>query len=149
MPSLKGSEKTVIICGVDIKGKEAILANVRSDNDDNIEHLKCNTKKIALNDHEEAASLHAFMKAINSFADENKVEGFVIKSRQATGQLAAGGITFKIETLFQLSGKEVTFVSPPTLSAFQKKSNVATPPESIKKFQADAYRAAAWKVAKV
>ncbi len=139
----------MIICGVDIKGKEAILANVKSDNDDNIEHIKCTTKKIALNDHEDVASLHAFMKAIKSFADENKVEGFVIKSRQATGQLAAGGITFKIETLFQLSGNEVTFVSPPTLSSFQKKSNVATPPESIMKFQADAYRAAAWKVAKV
>ncbi|WP_082445314.1 DUF3010 family protein [Sphingomonas sp. Leaf28] len=139
----------VIICGVDIKAKDAILAIVKSDTDDNIEHLNCTTKRITLNDHEDVASLHAFMKAINAFANENRVEGFVIKTRQATGQLAAGGITFKIETLFQLSNVEVSFVSPPTLSAFQKKSNVATPPQSIKKFQADAYRAAAWKVAKI
>ncbi|MFZ2996208.1 DUF3010 family protein [Sphingobium sp.] len=137
------------MCGVDIKGKEAILSIVCSDSDDNIEHLKCTTKRLALNDHEDAASLDALMKAIKAFANENKIEGFIIKSRQATGQLAAGGITFKIEALFQLSGTEVTFVSPPTLAAFVKKSNIATPPQSVKQYQADAYRAAVWKLAKV
>jgi Protein of unknown function (DUF3010) len=139
----------VVICGVDIKGKEAILSIVRADSDDNIEHLNCTTKKLALHDHEDATSLDALMKAIKAFANENRIEGFAMKSRQATGQLAAGGITFKIETLFQLSGTEVTFVSPPTLAAFAKKSNLATPPQSVKKYQIDAYRAAAWKLAKV
>jgi len=139
----------VIICGVDIKGKEANLAIVSSDSEGNIEHINCATKKLSLHDHEDAASLDALMKAIKAFANENKIDGFAIKSRKATGQLAAGGITFKIEALFQLSGTEVTFVSPPTLAAFTKKSNVATPPQSVKQYQADAYRAAAWKLAKV
>ena len=139
----------MIICGVDIKGKEANLAIVRSDSEDNLEHLNCTTKKLALHDHEDAASLDTLMKAIKSFAHENKIEGFSMKSRKATGQLAAGGITFKIEVLFQLSGTKVTFVSPPTLAAFAKKSNIATPPQSVKQYQADAYRAAAWKLAKV
>ncbi|MGF7149727.1 hypothetical protein FHS96_003378 [Sphingomonas zeicaulis] len=138
----------VVICGVDIKGKEAILAIIRSDSDDNIEHLQCATKKLALHDHEDTASLEALIKAIKAFANENKIDGFVIKSRQATGKLAAGGITFKIETLFQLSGTEVTFVSPPTLTAFAKKSNLATSPQSVNRYQVDAYRAAAWKLAK-
>lgn len=138
----------MIICGVDIRAKEAILAIVRSENGE-IEHIKCDTKKLALHDHEDTASLEILLKAIKAFANENQIEGFIIKSRQLAGKLAAGGITFKIETLFQLSGTQVSFVSPPTLAAFTKKSNVASPPESINQYQADAYRAAAWKLAKV
>ena len=143
------SKLAVIICGVEIKSNEAIFAIVESDSDDNVTHINSTTKKLALHDHEDAASLHALTKAIAAFINENKIQGFVIKSRQKTGQMAAGGITFKIETLLQLSGIEVTFVSPPTLTAFQKKSNVSTPPQSVNRYQADAYRAAAWKLTKV
>ena len=139
----------MIVCGVDIKGKEAILAVVALNDDENVEHIACATKKLALYDHEDASSLIVLKRAIVAFAGENKIDSFVIKSRKASGQLAASGITFKIEALFQLSGTTVSFVSAPTLSAFAKKSNLATPPQSTHGYQADAYRAAAWKLAKV
>jgi Protein of unknown function (DUF3010) len=139
----------VIICGVEIKGKEAILALVKSDDDDNLVHINCATKRLALNDDRDASALEGLKKAITAFANENKVECFAMKARQSSGQLASGGITFKIETLFQLSGTTVEFVSAPTLAAFSKKSNIATPPRSVNKYQTDAYRAAAWKLAKL
>ncbi len=66
--------------------------------------------------------------AIEAFALQNKVDSFVIKSRQATGPRAGGGITFKIETLFQLSGTPVVFISPPTLAKFAK-SNLGRRPD--------------------
>lgn len=136
------------ICGVDIKGKEAILAIVQLDSEGDIKYVDCATKRLALTDHESAASLEALIKAIKAFANEQKIEEFIIKSRKASGQMAAGGITFKIEALFQISGTPFSFVSPPTLTAFSKKSNAAALPESVNQYQADAYRAAAWKLSK-
>ncbi len=101
----------MIVCGVEIKGKEAILALVQSAAEETI-HVKCDTKKLALPDDRDTKSLLVMKSAIEAFALQHKVGSFVIKTRQATGPRAGGGITFKIETLFQLSGTPVVFISP-------------------------------------
>ncbi len=110
-------------------------------------HVKCATKKLMLRDDREAKSLSTMKSAIEAFALQNKVDAFVIKSRQATGPRAGGGITFKIETLFQLSETRVVFISPPTLARFAK-SNLGGVPTSVVGYQADAYRAGAWHLSK-
>lgn len=136
----------VIVCGVDIKGKEAMLALVSSSPEESI-HIKCATKKLALADDRDAQSLSTLKDAIEALAQQYKVDAFVIKTRQLRGPLAGGGITFKIEALFQLSGTPVLFVSPPTLAKFAK-GNQGGIPATVLAYQADAYRAGAWHISK-
>ena len=130
----------MIVCGVEIKAKEAILAVVER-TDDGWSHVNCSTKKLSLQNHQDAAELHNLKAAIEAFAQQNRIGCFAIKSRLATGVRAAGGITFKIEALFQLSGTPVAFVSHQAIAKTEK-SNLGGLPSSVKKFQADACRAA-------
>ncbi len=136
----------MVVCGVEIKGREAILAIVQSSPEESV-HVKCTTKKLALLDDRDVKSLSVMKSAIEAFALQNKVSSFVIKSRQATGPRAGGGVTFKIETLFQLSGTPVVFISPPTLAKFAK-SNQGGIPTSVVGYQTDAYGAGAWYLSK-
>jgi hypothetical protein len=110
-------------------------------------HVKRDTKKLTLIDDRDKKCLSTMKSAIEAFALQNKISAFVIKSRQATGPRAGGGITFKIETLFQLSETPVEFVSPPTLAKFAK-SNLGGIPSSVVGYQTDAYRAGAWYLSK-
>jgi hypothetical protein len=137
----------VIVCGVEIKGKEAILTVVRSSPEESV-HVRCATKKLTLLDDRDMKSLSTMKSAIEAFALKNEVGVFVIKSRQPKGPRAGGGITFKIETLFQLSETPVVFISPPTLAKFAK-SNLGGVPTSVLGYQIDAYRAGACHLSKV
>jgi hypothetical protein len=137
----------VIVCGVDIKASEARLALVTSTADESI-HIACDTKKLLLINDQDVKSLISMKTAIEAFAQQNKVESFVIKSRQSKGQLAASGVTFKIEALFQLSLTPVIFVSPPTIAKFSK-SNEGGVPSSVLIYQTDAYRAGAYHLAQI
>jgi hypothetical protein len=136
---------TVVVCGVDIKAREANLILVGTDDDVTI-HIRCTTKKLALNEDKDATSLQTLRGAIEAFALTHNVEAFVIKTRQSSGPRAASGITFKIEALFQLSGTPVDFISPQTLAKFAK-SNKGGVPAGVAKYQEDAYRAGAWQLA--
>jgi len=130
----------VIVCGVDIKAKEAILAVVESSSDD-WQHLKCSTKKLSLTDDRDPKALLTLKSAIEEFARQNKVDAFALKTRLATGTRAAGGVTFKIEALFQLAGTPVAFISPQAIAKIAK-TNLGGLPSSILAYQADACRAA-------
>lgn len=128
----------MVVCGVDLKASEARLAIVRADNGTFV-HVTSETKKLALKDDRDAQSLHTLLKAIKAFAHQNGVEVFVIKTRAQKGQMAGGAISFKIETLFQLSGTEIRFISPQALAKFAK-GNMAGTPQTVLEYQKDAFR---------
>lgn len=136
------------ICGVDIKGKEAVLAIVCSDDESNLTHVDSTSRKLKLPDDRDNEQLKVMHRTIKAFAIEHEIERFVIKTRKGTGPMASGGITFKIEGLFQLSDTPVEFVSPQALGQFSKK-NAGTPPPSVQKYQKDAYIAAAFYLAQL
>ena len=129
------------VCGVEIKAKEAILAIVESNAEGNLLHIKSASKKLALDDDRDCKSVSVLYEAIRALAKDHKLSGFVIKTRQTKGTMAAGGITFKIEGLFQLSGIPVDFVSPQALSKLASK-NTGGIPSTINQYQNDAYLAA-------
>lgn len=131
----------MIVCGVDIKANEAILALVKTSPEDTI-HVPCTTKRLALNDDRDVQALLTLKSSIEAFAHNHKVKAFVIKTRLGKGKLAAGGITFKIEALFQLSMIPVEFISPQTLAKFAK-TNLGGVPEGVFEYQKDAYRVGA------
>ncbi|GAB3256688.1 DUF3010 family protein [Chitinimonas naiadis] len=129
------------VCGVEIKGSEAIFAMVlRSDGV--LSHLPIATKKIELEDDDESANVKAFAEQITAFVKANDIAHIAIKKRGKKGDFAGGPTTFKIEGIFQLLADcEVTLISAQTMSAQERKHGYELP-ASLNKYQHEAYRAA-------
>ncbi len=122
------------ICGIEIKGSEAIFAVASLDNQA--------LTKIALEDDDEAANVKAFAAQVSAFVRENAITRIAIKKRSKKGEFAGGPTTFKMEGVFQLlEGVEVTLLSPQTINAQNKKHDFA-PPATLNKYQHEAYKAA-------
>jgi hypothetical protein len=129
------------VCGIEIKGSEAIIA-VASLDGTNLGHVTLNTKKIALDDDDEAANVKLFSAQVASFVRENSIDRIAIKKRGKKGEFAGGPTTFKIEGIFQLlENCEVMLLSPQTITAQSKKFSVQLP-ETLNKYQHEAYKAA-------
>jgi hypothetical protein len=128
------------ICGIEIKGSEAIFA-IASLQGDALQHVAIATKKIALEDDDEAANVKAFAAQVAAFVSENGISRLAIKKRSKKGEFAGGPTTFKIEGVFQLLDCEVTLLSPPTINAQNKKHNFELP-STLNKYQHEAYKTA-------
>ncbi len=129
------------ICGIDIKGSEAIFA-VATQGPDGLQHLTIATKKIALDDDDDALNVKAFAAQVTAFVKTNAITRIAIKKRSKKGEFAGGPTTFKIEGIIQLlDACEVQLLSPQTLNA-QFKKHAFELPASLNKYQHDAYKAA-------
>ncbi len=69
------------ICGIEIKGSEAIIAVASLDNQA-LSHVALATKKIALEDDDEAANVKAFAAQVKAFVQANAVTRIAIKETQ-------------------------------------------------------------------
>jgi hypothetical protein len=87
------------ICGIEIKGSEAIIA-VASLTVRRLSHVALSTKKIALDDDDEAANVKRFAAQVASFVREHSIDRIAIKKRSKKGEFAGGPTTFKIEGVF-------------------------------------------------
>ncbi len=129
------------LCGIEIKGSEAIIAVASLDNGA-LAHVALAIKKIALEDDDEAANVKAFATQVKAFVQANAITHIAIKKRSKKGEFAGGPTTFKIEGVFQLlDGVEVTLLSPQTINAQSKKHNFELP-ATLNKYQHEAYKAA-------
>ena len=129
------------ICGIEIKGSEAIIA-VASLENQALTHVALATKKIALEDDDEAANVKTFAAQVKAFVQANAITRIAIKKRSKKGEFAGGPTTFKIEGVFQLlEGVEVTLVSPQTINA-QNKKHTFDLPTTLNKYQHEAYKTA-------
>ena len=129
------------ICGIEIKGSEAIIAVASLDNQA-LSHVALATKEIALEDDDEAANVKAFAAQVKAFVQANAVTRIAIKKRSKKGEFAGGPTTFKIEGVFQLlEGVEVTLLSPQTINAQNKKHNFELP-ATLNKYQHEAFKTA-------
>jgi hypothetical protein len=128
------------ICGIEIKGSEAIFA-IASLQGDALQHVAIATKKIALEDDDEAANVKAFAAQVAAFISENGISRLAIKKRSKKGEFAGGPTTFKIEGVFQLLDCDVTLLSPQTINAQNKKHNFELP-STLNKYQHEAYKTA-------
>jgi hypothetical protein len=107
-----------------------------------LSHVALSTKKIALDDDDEAANVKRFAAQVASFVREHSIDRIAIKKRSKKGEFAGGPTTFKIEGVFQLlEGCEVTLLSPQTINAQAKKHNFELP-GTLNKYQHEAYKAA-------
>ncbi|MET1077736.1 MAG: DUF3010 family protein [Pseudomonas sp.] len=126
------------LCGVEIKANEAVLALVQRQASE-LQHLPVPTKKIALEDDEQAQSVKAFRTALETFVQAHQVTQIAIKKRSKKGEFAGGPVTFKIEGIIQLLDDcEVSLLSPQSISATQKKQQFSLP-DSLNKYQHEAF----------
>ncbi|NMY94139.1 DUF3010 family protein [Pseudomonas proteolytica] len=126
------------LCGIEIKGSEAIIAVAAPD----LTHVTMATKKIALEDDDEAANVKAFASQVAAFVRDNDITRIAIKKRSKKGEFAGGPTTFKIEGVLQLlDGVEVTLLSPQTINAQYKKHSFELP-ATLNKYQHEAFKTA-------
>ncbi|NMY03617.1 DUF3010 family protein [Pseudomonas sp. WS 5059] len=126
------------LCGIEIKGSEAIIAVATLD----LAHVALATKKIALEDDDEAANVKAFASQVAAFVRDNAITRIAIKKRSKKGEFAGGPTTFKIEGVLQLlDGVEVTLLSPQTINAQNKRHDFALP-ATLNKYQHEAFKTA-------
>src|SRR3546814_20731350 len=84
------------LCGVEIKGSEAIFAVVEVV-DGHWEHLPIETKRIALDDDDDAKNVRSFADLVAGFLRDNKLTEIAIKKRGKKGEFAGGPTHLKIE----------------------------------------------------
>lgn len=129
------------VCGIEIKGSDAILVVVEAV-DGQVQHIAAETRKIGLEDDEVAAHVKSFSDTIDGFARENKLDFIAVKKRMKKGEYAGGPVTFKIEGLIQLIDScEVKLLAPQTIKAVCQKHQIESP-ASLKKYQHDAFSVA-------
>lgn len=135
------------ICGIEIKGSEALIA-VAELNGDEISHVELETKRVALQDDEDANHIRSFSTLINGLVRDNGIHSIAIKKRNKKGEFAGGPITFKIEGIIQLTSNcSVKLISPPTISATNKNHGFAIP-DSLNKYQHEAFLTACTMIVK-
>lgn len=126
------------ICGVELKGSEAIFALIDVV-DAEISLIACPTRKIKFGDSAEQQSARLFYDAICGFIRDQHIEQIGIKQRAPKGPFAGGPVTFKMEALFQLNPHAVTqLFSGPTISAAMRRHDFQVP-DQLNRYQADAY----------
>ncbi|RLJ98900.1 DUF3010 family protein [Ruegeria conchae] len=135
-------------CGCEISAQEVRLAVVDLDDEGKVEMLRPKTTRIELEDDTSEADLRSFMAALDEFARENEVGTFAIKTRAKKGRMAGGAVSFKIETLIQLTeGCHTRFVNPVALSNFAKKE-VKEYPEKLPVYLKNAFLSGAYTLSK-
>jgi len=128
------------ICGVELKGSEAVLAIV--DADDGTTFVDIEPRKVKLGNDESTAAVKSFFDSFRNFIRDNNVERIVIKKRAKKGKMAGGAISFKMEALIQLNGiADVDYVSGQGIAAEQKKAPFVMP-DGIYRYQEVALQAA-------
>ncbi len=129
------------ICGVEIKGSEAILSVVEVV-DGHWTHIPKETKRIALTDDDDAENVRSFADLVAGFLRDNKLSEVAIKKRGKKGEFAGGPTTFKIEGVFQLNREcSVQLIPAPTIAAQDKRHDFAIP-TTLNKYQVEAFRTA-------
>ncbi|WP_319545257.1 DUF3010 family protein [Ruegeria conchae] len=135
-------------CGCEISAQEVRLAVVDLDDEGKVEMLRPKTTRIELEDDTSEADLRSFMAALDEFARENEVGTFAIKTRAKKGRMAGGAVSFKIETLIQLTeGCHTRFVNSVALSNFTKKE-VKEYPEKLPVYLKNAFLSGAYTLSK-
>ena len=129
------------ICGIELKGSEALLALASLDAGQPA-HIATAIKKIGIEDDEDAAQVRDFAARMQAFVGEHGITHLAIKKRSKKGDFAGGPVTFKLEGVLQLlQGCEVHLVSPQTITAQGKKHDF-TPPAALNKYQHEAWKSA-------
>ncbi|WP_075185378.1 DUF3010 family protein [Teredinibacter haidensis] len=99
------------VCGVEIKGKEAVIC-LLSSNNGLFEIADCRVRSLVLQDPDTSEGLRAFQVTMAKLAEDYRIDKIVIKERMKKGKFAGGAEGFKMEAAIQLiENVEVSLIS--------------------------------------
>lgn len=127
------------ICGIELKGSDAIIAVLQGDRN-NFKIIEIPFKKITLKDSNNQKDVKAFYVAMMDFFKANDFDKIGIKARAVKGRFTGGATSFKMEGLIQNSDSEVEIILGKTMKALLKDSDVKF--EGVNNYQIEAMKVA-------
>lgn len=132
------------VCGVDLKGNDAIVCVMALENGlYDLPQLR--VPKISIQDAGDAEQMHKFQFAFKKLMEDYKIDKVVIKGRALKGKFAGGPVGFKLEAAIQLiDGLDCEIVSGSYVKSALAKSQVDIDfrDTGLKKFQQTAFETA-------
>jgi hypothetical protein len=132
------------ICGVEIKGSEAVICILHYQ-DGLFSIPDCRARKVEFSKQNRSSDLRYFQATFAKLIEDYKVEKVVIKERPQKGKFAGGAFGFKMEAAIQLIDElDVELISPTALKASLKRNpvTVAFAETGLKVFQQQAFEIA-------
>ena len=132
------------ICGVELKGTEAVIC-LLSYQDGLFSLPECRVRKVEFNKQNKTSDIRYFQSTFAKLAEDYKVDKVVIKERPLKGKFAGGALGFKMETAIQLiQSLDVDLMSSTELKASLKRNpvTVSFAETGLKIFQQQAFEVA-------
>ena len=130
------------VCGVELKGGEAIVCIVGHDNDV-FDIPECRQRLFAVSHSAGTDTIRAFHAAFVQLMGDYKVDEIAIIERDQKGKWAGSATSFKLEAAIQLTTIPVSLISAGTIKEQIKRNRLSVDFESLelKKFQKSAFEA--------
>ncbi len=129
------------VCGVDLKGNDAIVC-ILSQDKGLFNIPDCRVSKLSIHDANDKKQLIKFQQTFVKLMQDYRVDHVIIRTRATRGKFAGGATGFKLEAVLQLAEElHVILFSPTDIKASLKKSPVPISIEEteLKKFQETAF----------
>lgn len=134
----------MLICGVDIKGTEAVVC-ILEYREGVFFVPDCRVRKVDFSKRNRTTDIAYFQSTFSKLMTDYKVQKVVIKERPLTGKFSGGGLGFKMEAAMQLiSDLDVETISQQHLKASLKRNPVTVhfAETGLKVFQETAFQVA-------
>ncbi|MBT0587599.1 DUF3010 family protein [Alteromonas oceanisediminis] len=134
----------MLICGVDIKGTEAVICLLEY-REGVFFMPECRARKVEFSKRNRRTDLSYFQSQFRQLMKDYKVEKVVIKERPLTGKFSGGALGFKMEAAIQLINDiDVETINAQTLKASLKRNpiTVSFAETGLKVFQEHAFAVA-------
>lgn len=89
------------VCGVELKGNDAIICIMGREND-LYDIPQVRVQKVSINDASDAEQVRRFQFTFAKLLEDYKVDKVIIKGRALKGKFAGGPVGFKLEAAIQL-----------------------------------------------
>lgn len=132
------------ICGVDIKGTEAVIS-ILEYREGLFTIPECRARKIVFSKQNRTSDLRYFQSSFAKLMSDYKVDAIMIKERPLSGKFSGGGLGFKMEAALQLiDDLDVQTMNASTLKAIIKRNPIAVEfaETGLKVFQEQAFEVA-------
>ncbi|KZZ54996.1 DUF3010 family protein, partial [Oleiphilus sp. HI0123] len=102
------------VCGVELKGSDAIICLLSMD-DEIFDIPDCRVRKVTL---EKSHSLKYFQATFAKLMTDYQIDTVIIRERPTKGKFAGGAIGFKMEAAIELiDGVDVRLITPVDIKA--------------------------------
>ena len=141
---IKNREFIMKICGVEIKGSEAIVC-LLSFKDGLFNLPECRVRKVEFNKRNSTGDIRYFQSTFSKLMTDYSIDKVVIKDRPLKGKFAGGALGFKMEAAIQLiEDLDVETMSPQVFKEAIKRNpiTVSFAETGLKVFQENAFAVA-------